>query len=129
TISARSKSATASFTTSSSRPWKPSRIRSKQPKNSRARESAMIDAGAGTAVGLRADIGHGFATRGHWRPPEIAFWLAVLATVFAVPSWHLILTEVAILGLFALSLDLLIGYAGIISLGHAAYFGFGAYVA
>jgi branched-chain amino acid transport system permease protein len=42
---------------------------------------------------------------------------------------HLILTEIAILGLFALSLDLLIGYAGIISLGHAAFFGLGAYAA
>jgi len=89
----------------------------------------MIDAGAGTAAAPRADVGHGFAARGHWRPPGIAFWLAVLATVFLVPSWHLILNDVAILGLFALSLDLLIGYAGIISLGHAAYFGFGAYVA
>ena len=31
--------------------------------------------------------------------------------------------------LFALSLDLILGYAGIISLGHAAFFGFGAYAA
>src|SRR5262249_59391780 len=42
---------------------------------------------------------------------------------------HLILTEIAWLGLFALSLDLILGYAGIISLGHAAFFGFGSYVA
>ena len=45
------------------------------------------------------------------------------------PSKHLILTEIAILALFALSLDLILGYAGIVSLGHAAFFGFGAYVA
>jgi branched-chain amino acid transport system permease protein len=49
--------------------------------------------------------------------------------VVLLPSKHLILTEIAILALFALSLDLILGYAGIISLGHAAFFGFGAYVA
>ena len=42
---------------------------------------------------------------------------------------HLILNEIAILALFALSLDLILGYAGIISLGHAAFFGLGAYAA
>jgi branched-chain amino acid transport system permease protein len=67
--------------------------------------------------------------RARWRPFEIAFWLAAIASYFLMPSWHLILAEVAILGLFALSLDLLLGYAGIVSLGHAAFFGFGAYVA
>ena len=46
-----------------------------------------------------------------------------------MPDRHLILTEIAWLGLFALSLDLILGYAGIISLGHAAFFGFGAYTA
>ena len=51
------------------------------------------------------------------------------ASIFLLPSKHLILTEIAILALFALSLDLILGYAGIISLGHAAFFGFGAYVA
>ena len=50
-------------------------------------------------------------------------------SVFLLPSKHLILTEIAILALFALSLDLILGYAGIVSLGHAAFFGFGAYVA
>jgi branched-chain amino acid transport system permease protein len=60
---------------------------------------------------------------------EIAFWLLTIASIFLLPGKHLILTEIAILGLFALSLDLILGYAGIISLGHAAYFGFGAYVA
>jgi branched-chain amino acid transport system permease protein len=70
-----------------------------------------------------------FAQRARWGFWEIAFWLAAAATVFLLPSKHLILTEIAILGLFALSLDLILGYAGIVSLGHAAFFGFGAYVA
>ena len=34
-----------------------------------------------------------------------------------------------ITALFALSLDLILGYAGIVSLGHAAFFGLGAYTA
>jgi branched-chain amino acid transport system permease protein len=69
------------------------------------------------------------ARRTRLRPYEIAFWLLALASVFLLPGRHLILTEIVILGLFALSLDLILGYAGIISLGHAAFFGFGAYVA
>jgi branched-chain amino acid transport system permease protein len=55
--------------------------------------------------------------------------MAALASVYVLPGRHLILTEIAILGLFALSLDLILGYAGIVSLGHAAFFGFGAYAA
>jgi branched-chain amino acid transport system permease protein len=60
---------------------------------------------------------------------EIAFWLVAAATLFFLPERHLILNEIAIIGLFALSLDLILGYAGIVSLGHAAFFGLGAYAA
>ena len=38
-------------------------------------------------------------------------------------------TEIAIIALFAVSLDLILGYAGIASLGHTAFFGAGAYAA
>ena len=44
-----------------------------------------------------------------------------------LPGKHLILNEIAILALFAISLDLILGYAGIVSLGHAAFFGIGAF--
>ncbi len=67
--------------------------------------------------------------RARWRWPEIVFWLLALAAIAAPAGKHLILNEIAILALFALSLDLILGYAGIISLGHAAFFGFGAYAA
>jgi branched-chain amino acid transport system permease protein len=60
---------------------------------------------------------------------EVAFWLVAFAATLLLPSHHLLLTEIAILALFALSLDLILGYAGIVSLGHAAYFGVGAYCA
>ena len=78
---------------------------------------------------LIAQASASFAARARWNALEVAFWLAALASIFLLPSKHLILTEIAILALFALSLDLILGYAGIVSLGHAAFFGFGAYVA
>src|SRR5690242_21674473 len=71
----------------------------------------------------------GLARRARWRPAEIVFWLVAFAAVFAPAGKHLLLNEIAILALFALSLDLILGYAGIISLGHAAFFGAGAYAA
>ena len=76
-----------------------------------------------------AQVTHRLAMRARWRPLEYAFWLAALASVFLLPGRHLILTEIAWLALFALSLDLILGYAGIISLGHAAFFGLGSYLA
>ncbi len=65
--------------------------------------------------------------RWHWG--EAAFWIAVLACAFIFPSRYLIMTDIVRLALFALSLDLILGYAGIVSLGHAAFFGVGAYCA
>ncbi|MBI1962174.1 MAG: branched-chain amino acid ABC transporter permease [Candidatus Rokubacteria bacterium] len=61
-----------------------------------------------------------------------ALALAALAALAALP-WVLarhqlsILTDLLIFGLFALSLDLIMGYTGMVSFGHAAYFGLGAY--
>ncbi len=45
------------------------------------------------------------------------------------PNYLMLASQIAITALFALSLDLILGYAGIVSLGHAAYFGVGAYAA
>ena len=60
---------------------------------------------------------------------EIAFWAATLLPFVVTPDYLSLASQIAITALFALSLDLLLGYAGIVSLGHAAYFGFGAYIA
>nr|WP_245571500.1 branched-chain amino acid ABC transporter permease [Neorhizobium alkalisoli] len=60
---------------------------------------------------------------------EIIVWIAAIAAFFVLPSKMLILTEIAILALFAVSLDLVLGFAGIVSLGHTAFFGLGAYIA
>src|SRR4030081_2500329 len=64
-----------------------------------------------------------------WGPVEIAFWLATLTPFVLVPNYLVLASQIAITALFALSLDLILGYAGIVSLGHAAYFGFGSYTA
>lgn len=69
------------------------------------------------------------ARKSAWGPLEIIFWLAAIASIFLLPKSYLLLNDIAILALFALSLDLLLGYAGILSLGHAAFFGLGAYAA
>ena len=45
------------------------------------------------------------------------------------PDYLQLASQIAITALFALSLDLILGYAGIVSLGHAAFFGTGAYAA
>src|ERR1700726_226502 len=76
-----------------------------------------------------ADVGHSAARHARWHLREIAFWLLALACAFLFPSRFLIMTDIVRLGLFALSLDLILGYAGIVSLGHAAFFGVGAYSA
>ena len=69
------------------------------------------------------------AALSRWRPWELALLAALAASWIALPSHALLANEVAILALFALSLDLILGYAGIVSLGHAAFFGAGAYAA
>ena len=64
-----------------------------------------------------------------WRIWDVALWLGAIAAFFAFPAHRVLGTQVIITALFALSLDLLLGYAGIVSLGHAAFFGLGAYTA
>ena len=76
-----------------------------------------------------ADVGYHARQHARWHFSEIAFWILALACAFLFPSRYLIMTDIVRLGLFALSLDLILGYAGIVSLGHAAFFGVGAYSA
>ncbi len=81
------------------------------------------------AVTTADDVSAYLTRRARWSPLEIAFWVFAFATIWLFPTKHLILTETAILALFALSLDLILGYAGIISLGQAAFFGLAGYCA
>jgi len=64
-----------------------------------------------------------------WRALEIVFWLLPVVAFFALPDYLVLGSQILIIGLFAVSLDLILGYAGIVSLGHAAFFGLGAYTA
>jgi branched-chain amino acid transport system permease protein len=68
-----------------------------------------------------------FARRHRLQWWEALPWLAGLAVYFAFPNYLSFATQVLITVLFALSLDLVLGYAGIVTLGHAAFFGAGAY--
>lgn len=64
-----------------------------------------------------------------WRIWEPAVWLLAFAMPWLTSRHALIVNEMAIMALFALSLDLILGFTGIVSLGHAAFLGFGAYAA
>jgi branched-chain amino acid transport system permease protein len=80
----------------------------------------MADAGA-TRDWLRR--------QSRWSPWEIAFWLATLVPFWLFPTYLTLASQIAIAALFALSVDLVLGYAGIVTLGHAMFFGLGAYAA
>jgi len=82
-------------------------------------------AASGTSAAPREVL----AERIRWHWPESAFWIAALAVYVVFPAYLQLASQVAIAALFALSLDLILGYAGIVSLGHAAFFGIGAYAA
>ena len=66
-------------------------------------------------------------TRHRWRAWEALPWVIALAVYFVFPNHLAFGTQVLVTALFALSLDLALGYAGIVTLGHAAFFGAGAY--
>jgi branched-chain amino acid transport system permease protein len=57
------------------------------------------------------------------------FWVLAFISPWLLSKHALIINEIAIVALFAVSLDLVLGYTGIVSLGHAAFLGFGAYSA
>ncbi|MGJ7521810.1 branched-chain amino acid ABC transporter permease [Variovorax sp. LT1P1] len=60
---------------------------------------------------------------------EVAFWLALASCFFLLPDKLTLMSQILIFGLFAVSLDMALGYAGILTVGHAAFFGAGAYAA
>ncbi len=64
-----------------------------------------------------------------WRAWEPLLWLLAFAAPVLLPRHAALINEIAITALFAVSLDLLLGVTGIVSLGHAAFFGLGAYTA
>src|SRR5690554_1937909 len=61
-----------------------------------------------------------------WEP---FFWVVPFVVLALFPSQSFLINQMAIMALYAISLDLILGYTGIMSLGHAAFFGLGAYAA
>jgi len=63
------------------------------------------------------------------RPIELLPWAVAIAAFFVFGDYLPLGSQILIMILFAMSLDLVLGYAGIVTLGHAAFFGAGAYAA
>ena len=82
-------------------------------------------------TGLRAGNGAiaAFARRHRFQPLEALPWAAAVAAFALFPSYLPLGAQILATVLFALSTDLVLGYAGIVTLGHAAFFGTGAYTA
>jgi branched-chain amino acid transport system permease protein len=84
----------------------------------------------GTAAGEAAPAAVEALLRSHrLRAWELAPWLLAIAAFFVFPSYLALGAQILIAILFALSIDLILGYAGIITLGQSAFFGAGAYAA
>ncbi|MDO9412409.1 MAG: branched-chain amino acid ABC transporter permease [Pseudolabrys sp.] len=79
------------------------------------------------AIALRERAAEYLVRRHRFRWPEALPWIACIAVFFLFPDRLTFGSQVLVMVLFALSLDLILGYAGIVTLGHAAFFGLGAY--
>lgn len=83
------------------------------------------------AVAERVVVGAAetFARRHRLRWYEALPWLVAIGAYFAFPDYLALGSQILATILFALSVDLVLGYAGVITLGQAAFFGTGAYAA
>ena len=68
-------------------------------------------------------------SRHQWRVGELLWLAAALACYFVFPQYLALGTTVLIMVVLVMSFDLLLGFAGVLSLGHAVFFGLGAYTA
>ncbi|OGT00356.1 MAG: ABC transporter permease [Gallionellales bacterium RBG_16_56_9] len=99
-------------------------------------ETTMVAASTATAAPTAAarkpvagfDLAR-FRNASRWHPAEYVFWCLPILAYFVFGDNFQLMSQIAITALFVISLDLIFGYAGIISLGHAAFFGLGAYAA
>src|SRR6476660_6043378 len=88
----------------------------------------MTSLAAGARVAT-ADPGAHLVAKARWRWPEFLLWLFAIALIWLAPSRYLLFNEIAILALLALSIDLVLGFSGIVTLGQGAFYGLGAYTA
>ena len=76
----------------------------------------MLPPRAGPPAGCAPHVLH-LRQRERWSAAEVGFWIALVAVYFLFPKNLLFASQILIAGLFALSLDLVLGYAGIVTLG------------
>jgi branched-chain amino acid transport system permease protein len=62
-----------------------------------------------------------------WAGFAVILAALIVAPLLLPPFWQRFLTEILIWGLLAMSSDILIGYVGMVSFGHSAFFGLGMY--
>ena len=74
-------------------------------------------------TGVELDARQFLEAQARWHWAEALPWLAIAGAFLLFPDYLALGTQIIIAIIFALSLDLILGYAGIITLGHAAYFG------
>lgn len=82
-----------------------------------------------TSPAAKALVIDSFATRHRFHPIEAVPWLAALGGYVLLPGYLSLGSQIFATILFVLSADLVLGYAGIVTLGQAAFFGTGAYTA
>ena len=85
--------------------------------------------GSGHGKVASADMLDRFAQRHRLRLIELLPWIVAVAAYFGFPDYLALMAQILATIIFALSVDLVLGYAGIVTLGHAAFFGTGAYTA
>jgi len=84
---------------------------------------------AATGASPAAAAATALVRRHRLKPIELLPWVAVIAGFYAFPGYHALGSQIFIMVLFAMALDLILGFAGIVTLGQAAFFGVGAYAA
>src|SRR5688572_28631238 len=67
------------------------------------------------------------AARGYWMGFAVVLAGLIVAPLVLPEFWRRFVTEILIWGLLAMSSDILIGYTGMVSFGHSAFFGLGMY--
>ena len=90
-------------------------------------EPAAVREATEASASMRTRATAFMANRHHLLWLEALPWVLALAAYFLLPDRMTFGTQTLIMVMFALSLDLILGYAGIVTLGHAAFFGLGAY--
>ena len=88
----------------------------------------LVRTGVGAAGAAGSPVG-AFARRHRYRPLEALPWVLALAVFGTFPGYLPLGSQILAMILFALATDLVLGYAGIVTLGQAAFFGTGAYTA